>query len=483
MSEEKARAKAFNEYSLKINDKAYYYYNGRYISKVKTNYDLETVKRIIEEGDPAELREVSRFFARVSGIYKTSLYYYSNLSLYDYVVTPLMNKQLKEESREKFIGYFNKVLSYVDSLNLQINLPRIFYSILSTGIYYGILIEEGSNYTFQDLPIGYCRSRFKNSYGIDILEFDLKYFMNIYDDNLRNAALENYPPIIRRAFKKYEKGLLTTSWIEIPPEFGGICFYYLEPIPYFVSSIPSIIKLEEATEREAKRDENELYKLLIQKMPIGKNDELVFELPEVYEIHDSIAEMLAGIDTIDVLTTFGDTTLESVQDSTAATQSLNRIEKYKNSTYDNLGLSYMLFNSDSSSAIPYSIEKDESIVRLINNIFSAWINYQINLKFSKSNLKFSFNILPTTIHNREKLQKQYFSGAQYGYSKIFAGVALGIKQSEMINLLNFENDILSLSEKMVPLQSSFTSTTNQSGRPQLDLDDKSEKTQKNLESS
>jgi len=53
-------------------------------------------------------------------------------------------------------------------------------------------------------------------------------------------------------------------------------------------------------------------------MPVDKNGELIFELDEVAEIHASIAEMLENEDTVEVLTTFGDTSLESLQDSSAA---------------------------------------------------------------------------------------------------------------------------------------------------------------------
>jgi hypothetical protein len=54
-------------------------------------------------------------------------------------------------------------------------------------------------------------------------------------------------------------------------------------------------------------------------MPIDKDGELVFPLDEVAEIHESVAGMLQDIDTVDVLTTFGETDLESLQESTSAT--------------------------------------------------------------------------------------------------------------------------------------------------------------------
>jgi len=70
--------------------------------------------------------------------------------------------------------------------------------------------------------------------------------------------------------------------------------------------------LKDAIGREEKRDENELYKLLIQRMPIDNDGELVFELDEVADIHAGVARMLQDLDTVDVLTTFGETSLENI---------------------------------------------------------------------------------------------------------------------------------------------------------------------------
>jgi hypothetical protein len=41
---------------------------------------------------------------------------------------------------------------------------------------------------------------------------------------------------------------------------------------------------------------------------------------------------------------------------------------------------------------------------------------------------------------------------------MFAGVAMGIKQRDQLSLMNFENDVLDMSIKMVPLQSSYTTS-------------------------
>ena len=83
---------------------------------------------------------------------------------------------------------------------------------------------------------------------------------------------------------------------------------------------------------------------------------------------------------------------------------------------------------------------------------------------------------------------------------------MGIKQMDQLSLMNFENDLLEMSKKMVPLQSSYTTSgnvianeeknnssgenggssvqikdiTDRGGRPELPDEQKSEKTQANI---
>ena len=86
---------------------------------------------------------------------------------------------------------------------------------------------------------------------------------------------------------------------------------------------------------------------------------------------------------------------------------------------------------------------------------------------------------------------------------MYAGVALGIKQPNLISLISFENDFLNMTEKMIPLQSSYTTSgkdikneedaenkatssgteniTDEGGRPALKTEEKSEKTMSNIE--
>ena len=217
--------------------------------------------------------------------------------------------------------------------------------------------------------------------------------------------------------------------------------------------------------------------------------------------------MLRDLDTVDVLTTFGETTLENLQDSSAASQANNRLEKYSKNAWEALGTSELLFNAENSSSLAYVIKRLESIMRTYLSAYETWIRYLINSRFSRTGLVFDFEILPTTVFNIKEYQGQYLEGAQFGYSKMRAGVAMGVKQRNLISTIDFENEFLNLDEKMIPLLSSYTQSgdensakknnsgeknssttvsvkniTNKGGRPELDDENKSEKTQANIDS-
>ena len=310
---------------------------------------------------------------------------------------------------------------------------------------------------------------------------------------MRAKAISTYPAVVRAHYRKFHSSVVNDPWIAITPDDGGMAFIFGDGTPLFISSIPDIYTMNEAVDREAKRDEDELHKLLIHQMPVDKNGELVFDLNEVADIHASIAEMLKDMDTVNVMTTFGDAKLENLQDSTAATQSASRIEKYYKNSYDNMGVSSLLFNATGSGSIPYALKKDEGILFSIAALYDAWLKNQLNKRFGNKTLRFDFTTLPITVFNRAEEQTMYFKAAQYGMPKYYAAVASGIKQTNLMSLAHFENSILNITDALVPLQSSYTSSgktgtkngnesgsNSEGGRPVLSDEQKSEKTQANI---
>ena len=480
-------------------------------SVLNRDFTVEEIEAIIRSGEISAIRELSRYFYRVNGRYRNNINFLSDLFLYDTLVTPIYESG--KGSKTQIIKAFYNACNFVEALDVKVTLARITREWLKSGVYYGILQEHGNKVVIQDLPSNFCRTRFKDFNNLSILEFNVTYFLTTYEDeNIREAAIANFPDAIQKGWKEYKshykKDNMIDPWVRVPASAGGIVFCFTEDAtPLLIASLPELAKLKDAVGREEKRDENELYKLLIQRMPIDNDGNLVFELEEVEQIHAGVASMLRDLDTVDVLTTFGETTLENLQDSSAATQANNRIEKYSDTAWDALGSSKLFFNADNSSSLAYVIKRLESIMQEYLNAYSTWIRYLINSRFSRTGLTFDFEILPITKFNIKDYLQYYLQAAQFGYPRMRVGAALGMKQRELVSAIDFENEFLNLDEKMVPLMSSYTQTgdekkkkknnsqkknssggsqpkdiTNKGGRPTLADEDKSQKTQANIDS-
>lgn len=475
---------------------AYHRYAPR-ADEVYGNYDFDSILQLLQVGDPLEVRELSRFFYRCDGIYRRVLSFYAHLLLFFWIAVPHIEGTI---SKSKQIKRYNAVLRFLQNMNIQSTFTEITEKILVDGAFYGLLRTYANGaVTLQRLPLAYCRTRYKNPFGVDILELDLRYFDKLLSgSDEAEEVYASFPANIMLEYDRFKAGKRKTYWMEVPDSMG-VAFYFSELIPFFAPALPTMLRLEEAQEREIDRDEEELQKILINRMPISnKTDEPVFSLEETAVIHEGLADMLGDNKYIDVLTTFGDASLEQAQDNTGQAQR-NSLTKFTSAVYNMLGVSQELFNATGNTALKYSVDKDTSLMYGFTRKFSDWLTYILNLRFGDNKMDFTFQFLPITQHNMKDMMDTYLKGAQYGYSKLYVAVAQGISQYDLMSLVQFENEILNLDEEMIPLQSSHTASAQNSdgksgnsgksgdnksepGRPELSDGDKTDKTIANRDS-
>lgn len=418
----------------------------------RTDYTVEGVREIVRTGTPDQLTELSQHFARSNGIYSQMLNYLSNLLVYATVVIPKMEgnaRMTKNVAQKKF----SQACDFVDVLEVPMNFARIMKIVLTNGAYYGLLREfSAKTLVIQDLEGSYCRTSYQSENGIDLLEFDLRYFDRITDQVKKKAALDSFPPDFKKGYNAYLNDK-DKRWLEVPEDLGMV-FYNTNLIPFLIASLPTCLMYEESQDDERKRDQQELEKLLITQMPIRNDGEPVFDLDETGAIHEGMVNMLSDADYANVLTTFGETKFVDAQ--TASQASRDKLVQYKRAAYDAIGSSALLFNAEGNISLERSIERDTSNMLDFAEQFAHWITFQLNKRFGGSRISFDLEILPLTVYNRQEMAGLYLKGAQFGFSKMYAGAALGIKQSNLLNVVEFENEVLGLVDKLIPLQSSHT---------------------------
>ena len=467
--------------------------------------DKNQIINAIDNRDYAYMREVSAFFYETSGIYGRLVRYLAYLYRYDWMLTPYVNSDNIKE--DKILNEFSKGLDYLDNFNAKAFFGDAALKVVKNGSYYGYIVDNGTRPVIQELPVEYCRTRYFIN-GKPLVEFDLKFFDDKFNDvSQRMNVIKSFPKEFAQGYVAYKSGRLKTDTTDTRPwlvlDSTYTCKFSLNgsDMPILSAVIPAIIDLDEAQELDKKKMLQELLKIVIQKMPIDKNGELIFDIDEARDLHNNAVSMLSKAIGVDILTTFADIEVANLSDKNS-TSSADDLQKVERAVYNEAGISQMLFATDGNLALEKSVANDEASMYNLLLQFEGFMNdlLEINLNKNPKKLQLKVSMLSTTIYNYKEISKLYKEQATLGYSKMLPQIALGQSQSSILATAYFENEVLKLAELMVPLQSSNTmsgetpkaktdgdavkkaSEEKQVGRAEKPDDQKSEKTIQNKES-
>lgn len=467
--------------------------------RLDTRYgSKDAVMRAIYECDYATMKEVSNFYYKTSGIYSRLCRYMAYLFRYDWMITPFINSDSVKD--DKVLNEFHRALLFLDNFEVKKVLGEIALKVIRNGCYYGYLIPAADRVNIQELPLEYCRVRYEVN-GRPAVEFNMKFFDAEFRDTTQRMKILNlFPKEFKKGYVLYKEGKLKA---EYPGDTSG--WYLLdidstikfnmngEDYPAFISVIPAIIDLDNAQALDRKKMQQKLLKIIIQKMPLDKNGDLIFDVDEAQALHNNAVRMLSKAIGIDVLTTFADVDVADMADKNTTT-TVDELSKVERTIYNEAGVSQMQFNTDGNIALEKSILNDEAAMYTLITQFESFLNLLIK-PFNKNPKKIQFKVelLPTTIYNYKELAKLYKEQMQVGFSKMLPQIALGQSQSSILATAYFENDILDLINVFIPPLMSSTMNAEvldrnkngeekKVGRKEKADDEKSEKTIANRES-
>ena len=421
--------------------------------------------KAIVENDIRMLREFSRFFYKTNGIYAKLCQYVSFMYRYDwYLVPEIFDDSIKEE---KVLKDFSKMLNFLDNSYIKKVCGEMALKVLINGCYFGYIVPSNDSIIIQELPIEYCRTRYSVK-GMPAIEFNMSFFDTFRDINYRMRILNLFPDEFKKGYMLYKKGKLQPDYQGEPREMGYAAelrpggWYLLEPgsafkfnlngsdIPTFINIIPYLLDLDAAQDLDRRKQMQQLLKIIIQKLPLDKNGDLIFDVDEARDIHNNAVAMLQRAIGVDVLTTFADVESIDMSDKNTTT-TRDDLAKVERTVYNAAGISKNVFNTEGNLALEKSILEDESTIR--NLLFQFVVFFDKIIQDKNTNRKkyaFRFYMLETTQYNYQNLSKLYKEQAQMGHSKILPQIALGHSQSFILNTAHFENEILHLTELMLP---------------------------------
>lgn len=473
--------KKSNEQMIGTNDRAYSKLYGTQNTTRLRAYTAEQVEDILNRGTPDQKRELSYIFFLTNGFYRRINIYYATLLKYQGIMIPNVapGHKITDPSLEK---RYYKALDFVEKINVPNLATDIALKALINGTYYGVITTlDKNNFAILDLPFKYCISRYKDINNNDVIEFDLSYFDSITDELARKSALAAYPLEIAKAYRKYNRNKRQELQYYRIPSYMAICFPFYDGSPFFLSTIPKVVNYQDYEELEKQKDMDEVRKILIQTIPHLNDGTLLFQPPEVEEIHHAAVGMMKKNKNMSVLTTYANVDVAS-SSSSSDSNKYNNLDKIAETIYRNAGVSAEVFAATGNTALSLSTANDTAMMMCFARKFSDLVSYMTNRLFGNNMISFKYQILPITWYNEKDFIDNAYKEATLGYSYLLPAIAMGLTQKDLIGIKDLENELLQLHDKLVPLRTSYTGggeTGDEGGRPTLDDNKKNDKTIQN----
>lgn len=409
--------------------------------------DREELVEALSGGENTRDRliEFSRQFYQVSGEYKRLVQYFGNLMPCNYIVTPALSPSQLDEDAE---AELEKVYEYVQSAAIQNTSSDIAISVVLEGAFYGVERQMGDSYQLQQLPGDYCRSRSTKD-GLYTLEFDMSYFDQYQTKEEKDEALSQFPDEFATGFAEYEKDSQNAQWYFVEE---GVRVHMLDnsALPLLAPVMLDILELDDYKKLDKVKAGLDIYKILVQKLPTDpQTGKMILEMQEVVDLHNNFRDKIEN-QAVDVLTTPAE--VEAIDLADRSQKDTDNMEKALNMVYTAAGTPMMLFNSGgkTGTSIDRSITVDEALMLPLLSQYTLWYNQRFKELSNKVKVEIMFP--PITVFNRERLVKLYTELAAQGMpTKLLAAACLDVSPEQFGGLLQMENELMNLTDKMEPL--------------------------------
>lgn len=417
------------------------------------------------------LMAISEQLMRISPHYFRLNSLYSNMALFCWWVDLYGVKENANVSTIK--KSYSALTEKLEIMNLKHEFSKIMKVLPYQDIYCGVVVENQTDFFIQQIDFRLCKL-----YQVQDGLYNFKINLSAINPQKINA----YPIYIRQAYTDFSEGKIK-NWYE-PPADLQICIklnsQWIYPYPLLIGLVRDILDLDIYKKLKLQSARTDNYKAIMVEVPIDKNTiDKPLLTPKTLEVFAEInrESMSDDIGLIYNLGSKGEAISFKESSNTR-----NNVADSIGDIYDSAGITKELFNSSASiTAATLSVENNAGIVYSVYRQFERWINRYIKLrKYNKSTYKFYFYLLDITIFNRDNVSKRYKESVSLGATVIDKYMAsIDMTPSRMLGSYILHKDIFNFNENFIPLKTSYNSSEDNSGRPEMDtkeLSDKGEET-------
>lgn len=419
-----------------------------------------------------QLRRAVTYIYGASSHFRRLIQYFTGLSDLSFVVSPYRIDPKTANVRSVNRNY-RKVLNAMSAMNVRSQFPKILTVCLREDTFYGTMWVTNDNITIQQLPSDYCAISTIEGNVLNVT-FDFSYF------DAHSQYLEYYPAEFQSKYRTYQSNR-RQRWQELdsPTSFAVKCNNDIldYSLPPFAGILREVYDLEDYKQLKLTKTTLENYAILV--MTLGIDDEGNWQMDL-----DKAKEFWRNLDSVlpeEIGSVLSPMPINKISFEKANTGDTNTISEAEQNLFTAAGVSSLLFNNDkaSANALLLSIKADQAITFGIVKSIEDVVNRFIQAQSYGKNFKVTF--LDCSPFNRKEMGDMYLKACQYGLPFIsMYAASQGMSQSEVDCMSFLENDVLNLTERFVPLQSSSTQSaassdgngaTDEGGAPTKDVGD------------
>ena len=432
-------------------------------------YSRETLRTYLKspKSYESQIRNLSKYLYRLCYEYRRICIFYATMICGDaFNIIPLVDPTQDNNPDDILAKYYETLIRWqrMDFASELVKLLLVAWREDSVYAYvYDDSDQEGGTCFFHILDGDYCRICAIEE-GLFRFAFDFSYFRS------HKSELEFWDIEFQQKYRKYESNS-TLRWQELDPE-RQICFKVNSDdptmdYPSFASLFEAIINAIDLQALQNAKDELSVYKLLVARLqPLSGTDtpdDFEVDINTAIKYYNRLAESLPE----SIASCISPLPIEAIEfKDLNTTDDTDMISSSLSNIFKHIG-GVILDNDKSGTAITNMqtiLDMKMGQATLLPQV-QRWLNLYFNYVIGEDHayIKYIDGVSPYT---RESKRKELLESAQNGLpTKLEISILDGKSPLETTSMLYLENEVLGLTEKLIPLSTSYTKSSSDAADP------------------
>ena len=438
-------------------------------TKTISSFNKENLRTYLQNigSNEQNLRNLSRYlYYRCHAYYRLVMYNANMFCLDARSVIPEYDIEQGGDAAAMLKSY-QETLTVLDNLNLQYEFLKMYATCFREDVAYGCAYYDETGFFILPLDPDYCKISGAYYTGDFSFYMDMTYFRS------RQTLLEMYGEPFTSMHRAYESDTRNGRWQPMPDEYA-VCLKaraedWETVLPVFSGLLAGIINLIDLDDIQAIADEQQIYKMIWLEMETLTNA----EMPDEWKVDPDIMIQYFNRMINDALPEYISAALvpgklDTISFDYDQTTDTNKVAKATETLFNSSGGAQVLNSATISgtTAFEAAIKADtELAISMLLPQTQGWVNRFLSYQVSTpAKVKF----FEVSVYTKDAFRKSMLESAQYGLpTKLAYNTLNGFSERDTLALNFLEEEVLKVSEKFVPLQSSYTQsgTEETAGRP------------------